>query len=39
MCASSASGHSFTPLAQTDDVLVSLDGMQGIESVDAERER
>ena len=30
-------GHSFTPLAQTDDVLVSLDHMQGIESVDADR--
>ena len=31
------SGHSFTPLAQTDDVLISLDHMQGIESIDAER--
>ena len=30
-------GHSFTPLVQTDDVLMSLDAMQGIESVDAER--
>jgi FAD-linked oxidoreductase len=30
-------GHSFTPLVQTDDVLISLDGMQGIEAVDAER--
>lgn len=29
-------GHSFTPLAQTDDVLISLDNMQGIESVDAD---
>jgi FAD-linked oxidoreductase len=27
-------GHSFTPLAQTDDILVSLDQWQGIESVD-----
>jgi len=27
-------GHSFTPLVQTDDVLVSLDEMQGIESID-----
>src|SRR5579872_2100500 len=31
------SGHSFTPLAQTDDVLMSLDNLQGIESIDAER--
>jgi FAD-linked oxidoreductase len=31
-------GHSFTPLAQTDDVLFSLDQLQGIESVDAERQ-
>src|SRR5690242_20919492 len=30
-------GHSFTPLAQTDDVLLSLDKMQGIVAVDAER--
>lgn len=30
-------GHSFTPLAQSDDVLISLDNMQGVESVDAER--
>ena len=28
------SGHSFTPLAQTDDVLVTLDGLQGIVAVD-----
>lgn len=28
-------GHSFTPLVQTDDVLVSLDNMQGVISVDA----
>src|SRR6266487_3226617 len=27
-------GHSFTPLAQSDDVLMSLDEMQGVESVD-----
>jgi FAD-linked oxidoreductase len=31
------SGHSFTPLSQTDDVLLSLDGLQGIESVDTRR--
>jgi len=31
------SGHSFTPLAQTDDVLMSLDNLQGIESIDVER--
>ena len=30
-------GHSFTPLAQTDDVLISLDKMQGVIAVDAER--
>jgi FAD-linked oxidoreductase len=30
-------GHSFTPLVQTDDVLVSLDNLQGIESADPER--
>src|SRR5690242_7989226 len=30
-------GHSFTPLVQTDDLLISLDHMQGVESVDAER--
>ena len=29
------SGHSFTPLVQIDDILMSLDGLQGIESVDA----
>jgi FAD-linked oxidoreductase len=28
-------GHSFTPIVQTNDVLMSLDGMQGIENVDA----
>lgn len=28
-------GHSFTPLAKTDDVLLDLDGFQGIEEVDA----
>jgi FAD-linked oxidoreductase len=31
-------GHSFTPLVKTDDVLLSLDNMQGVESVDAERQ-
>ena len=30
-------GHSFTPLVQTDDVLLSLDHLSGIETVDAER--
>ncbi|HLI69138.1 MAG TPA: D-arabinono-1,4-lactone oxidase [Ktedonobacteraceae bacterium] len=32
-------GHSFTPLVYSDDVLISLDKMQGIESVDAEKDR
>src|SRR5437764_7986028 len=27
-------GHSFTPLVQSDDVLMSLDEMQGIQSID-----
>jgi FAD-linked oxidoreductase len=27
-------GHSFTPLVQTDDVLMSLDAIQGIEVID-----
>jgi FAD-linked oxidoreductase len=27
-------GHSFTPLVQSDDVLMSLEEMQGVESVD-----
>jgi len=31
-------GHSFTPIAQSDDVLLSLDEMQGIESVDTENQ-
>src|SRR5438132_7269267 len=30
-------GHSFTPLVQSDDVLMSLDGLQGIEEIDAKR--
>ncbi|HEY1390250.1 MAG TPA: D-arabinono-1,4-lactone oxidase [Ktedonobacterales bacterium] len=30
-------GHSFTPLAQTDDVLISLDKMQGVIAVDSEQ--
>ena len=30
------SGHSFTPLVQTDDVLMTLDGMQGIISADSQ---
>ncbi len=29
-------GHSFTPLVQTDDVLMSLEEMQGIEAIDNE---
>ena len=32
-------GHSFTPLVQSDDVLMSLDEMQGIESVDTTASR
>ena len=28
------SGHSFTPLVQTDDVLLSLDGIQGVTTID-----
>lgn len=31
------SGHSFTPLARSDDVLMSLDGLQGIEAIDEAR--
>ncbi|MBJ8193316.1 FAD-binding protein, partial [Bacillus cereus] len=31
------SGHSFTRLVQTDDVLVSLDQLQGVIAVDQER--
>ena len=30
-------GHSFTPLVQTDDVLMSLDRLQGVEALDEER--
>ena len=30
-------GHSFTPLVQTDDVLISLECIQGIEEIDTER--
>jgi FAD-linked oxidoreductase len=30
------SGHSFTPLVQTNDVLISLEQMQGIEEIDTE---
>jgi FAD-linked oxidoreductase len=30
------SGHSFTPLVQTDEVLLSLERMQGIEEIDTE---
>ncbi|OEH92080.1 D-arabinono-1,4-lactone oxidase [Bacillus solimangrovi] len=32
------SGHSFTPLIATNDVLVSLDNMQGVISVDEEKQ-
>jgi FAD-linked oxidoreductase len=32
------SGHSFTPLVQTDDVLLSLEQIQGIESFDEARQ-
>ena len=28
-------GHSFTPIAQTNDVLISLDNLQGVEQVDS----
>ena len=31
------SGHSFTPLVQTNDVLLSLEHIQGIEEIDYER--
>jgi FAD-linked oxidoreductase len=31
------SGHSFTPVVQSNDVLISMEAMQGIESIDAER--
>jgi FAD-linked oxidoreductase len=31
------SGHSFTPLVQTDDVLIALDGLQGITAADDAR--
>src|SRR5258708_3952699 len=30
------SGHSFTPLVQTNDVLMSLEHIQGIEEIDTE---
>ncbi|MBE3567804.1 MAG: FAD-binding protein [Thermogemmatispora sp.] len=30
-------GHSFTPLVESDDVLLSLDHLQGLEKVDRER--
>lgn len=33
------SGHSFTPLVQTDDILVSLDRYQGLVSVDQDSHR
>jgi len=32
-------GHSFTPLVQTDDILMSLDTMQGIETIDTTTRR
>lgn len=31
------SGHSFTPLVPTDDILLSLDRLRGLEEVDKER--
>jgi FAD-linked oxidoreductase len=31
------SGHSFTPIVQSNDILVSLEKMQGIEYIDSER--
>lgn len=31
------SGHSFTPLVPTDDILLSLDRLRGLEEVDIER--
>lgn len=31
------SGHSFTPLVQTNDVMMSLEHIQGIEEIDTER--
>ena len=31
------SGHSFTPIVQSNDILMSLEAMQGIESIDSER--
>ena len=31
------SGHSFTPLVQTEEILVSLDELKGIVNVDAEK--
>lgn len=31
------SGHSFTPLAQTDDTLITMSGLSGITNFDAER--
>ena len=31
------SGHSFTPLMETEDILISLDNWQGIEEIDVKR--
>ena len=31
------SGHSFTPIAQTDDILMSLENLQGVTDVNAEQ--
>ena len=33
------SGHSFTPLVQTEDILISLDNWQGIEEINVEKGR
>jgi FAD-linked oxidoreductase len=30
-------GHSFTPLVQTNDILISLDDIQGLEAIDSEQ--
>ncbi|HZR42945.1 MAG TPA: D-arabinono-1,4-lactone oxidase [Ktedonobacteraceae bacterium] len=31
-------GHSFTPLVQTNDMLISLDNLQGIEAIDPDQQ-
>ncbi|SDW30823.1 FAD-linked oxidoreductase [Marininema mesophilum] len=32
------SGHSFTPLVETDEILVSLEGLQGVVKIDPDRQ-